>query len=769
MQIRQSLGQRWRKDVFFRLWTSIVASLALVSAVNTWLNIEALRADASTQLNERVENLTNVLVKTLARPLFDINTIALDSVSDAVALDPQILSLQVTSPDGTVLVKSGSGQKMTGRAVSRQRQVTYVTFDKTYVVGQLAVFLSAEDIEKKLDWQIFQAVISGVLLVLVMTLALFLAGRKLSKNFGELQRAVDHLARGDTHIALPNLGHEDQMGRMSQAVERFRTTIIQLRDVEHESATLLAEKSDIAGKLNAIYDGSNDAVMLLTERGFFDCNKRAMEMFGVSEKSQFVALHPSDISPPAQPDGQTSRAASEEKIGLAFQTGECRFEWLHAKRDGSVFPAEVLLSAFVYGGQRVLQATVRDITARKLIESELLDLNNALESKIELRTQEIRSTLVLLAQSQQTLQGIVDTALDAVIRANVHGIIVGWNAQASNIFGWSAQEALGRTLHETIIPQQHRQRHLQGMARFLPTGQSKVIDQRIEISALHRSGREFPIELALTQVALQDSGQVEFCAFIRDITQRKRAEEEIRTSLEKQRELVQLKSRFVAMASHEFRTPLATILSSTDLLNHYLDRLPPTERDGLFHSITLAVERMTKMLEDILTIGMDDAERMQFNPAPMDIALFCRALVDEVASKQGVGESMRSAIEFRTHGADTQGLFDATLMRHILENLLSNAQKYSPDGQMIDFTLDCGPDAFVFTVADRGIGVPQADMPRLFESFHRASNVGTIIGTGLGLAIVKRSVTLHTGTIAVSSVLGEGTVFLVTIPRSIRV
>jgi PAS domain S-box-containing protein len=507
--------------------------------------------------------------------------------------------------------------------------------------------------------------------------------------------------------------------------------------------------------------------MLLTEQGFIDCNKRAMEMFGVSEKSQFVALHPADISPPAQPNGRSSRTASEERILHAFETGECRFEWMHCTRHGTVFPAEVLLSAFDYGGQRVLQFTVRDITARKLIEKELHDLNNALESKIELRTQEMRATLGLLAQSQQTLQGIVDTALDAVIRADVRGTIVGWNAQAATIFGWSAHEALGRALHETIVPPQHREAHLHGMARLLSTGHSTVIDRRIEITAIDRSGREFPIELAITRVALQDTNQVEFCAFIRDITQRKRAEEEIQTSLEQQRELIQLKSRFVAMASHEFRTPLATILSSTDLLNHYLDRLPVPERDGLFQSITLAVERMTKMLEDILTIGMDEAERMYFNPVSLDIAQFCRALVDEVESKRTVGDSTHSEIRFTTEGYGAQGHFDATLMRHILENLLSNAQKYSPNGEVIDFTLVCGPEAFVFTVADHGIGVPQSDMPRLFESFHRASNVGTIFGTGLGLSIVKRSVNLHAGTIAVSSVLGQGTVFVVTLPRAV--
>ncbi len=197
---------------------------------------------------------------------------------------------------------------------------------------------------------------------------------------------------------------------------------------------------------------------------------------------------------------------------------------MHSRVDGSVFPAEVLLSAFDYEGRRVLQATVRDITERKRIEQELHELNTDLEARIELRTHEMRTTLSMLAESRQKLQGIVDTALDAVVRVDALGTIVGWNRQAETVFGWTTQEALGRPLHETIIPTQHRAAHQYGMDRFMRTDVSTVIDQRIEISALHRSGHEFPIELAITRVVLEDSSKFEFCSFIRDITQRKRAE-----------------------------------------------------------------------------------------------------------------------------------------------------------------------------------------------------------------------------------------------------
>ncbi|MCF8167475.1 MAG: PAS domain S-box protein [Rhodoferax sp.] len=408
---------------------------------------------------------------------------------------------------------------------------------------------------------------------------------------------------------------------------------------------------------------------------------------------------------------------------------------------------------------------VKDIAERERIDRELQALNNDLEVRIAVRTHEMRATLEMLAESQQKLQGIVDTALDAVVRVDASGTIVGWNLQAHLIFGWTPQQAIGRALHHTIIPKQHREAHLRGMARYILGGASTVIDRRIEITALHESGREFPIELAITRVSLIDPQKFEFCAFIRDITQRRQAEEEIRTSLERQRELNQLKSRFVSMASHEFRTPLATILSSTDLLAHYYARLPEHERTELFGAISLAVKRMTKMLEDILVIGKDEEDRIEFKPLPMALDAFCQSMVQEQLSELHGTGPLKHRLELSIQGDALHASFDEKLLRHIFGNLLSNAIKYSPNGGTVGFDVHAGEQVFTFQVRDQGIGIPETDLPQLFETFHRAANVGTIVGTGLGLAIVKRSVDLHGGSMEVRSALGQGTVFTVTLPR----
>jgi PAS domain S-box-containing protein len=245
-----------------------------------------------------------------------------------------------------------------------------------------------------------------------------------------------------------------------------------------------------------------------------------------------------------------------------------------------------------------------------------------------------------------------------------------------------------------------------------------------------------------------------------DVTERRRAEEEILRALEKERELNELKSRFVAMTSHEFRTPLATILSSAELLEHYGARLPAGEKEELYLSIRAAVDRMTKMLDNVLIIGKAEAEMLEFKPAPSDLAAFCENLAEEMRLAAGHGHTLDYSYE-GGHGAVS---VDEKLLRHVLANLISNAFKYSPQGGLVDFRVRVGGSEAAFEVADRGIGIPPEDQPRLFETFHRARNVGNISGTGLGLAIVKKSLDLHGGSIRFESEPGRGTCFRVTLP-----
>ncbi len=245
-----------------------------------------------------------------------------------------------------------------------------------------------------------------------------------------------------------------------------------------------------------------------------------------------------------------------------------------------------------------------------------------------------------------------------------------------------------------------------------------------------------------------------------DISERKRAEDDIRAALERQTELNALRSRFVSMTSHEFRTPLATIQSSAELLEHYGERMPAGERQELLQSIKTGVQRMAGMLDRILLIGQSDAQMLDFKPHPTDLSALCATLAEEARALLPP-DGLRLETDFAD--APAQGLFDEALLRHILSNLLSNAVRYSPDGGVIRFAVRRDGAATVFEVQDQGIGIPADELSHLFESFHRASNVGAIKGTGLGLAIVKKAVERHGGEISVQSAPGQGTCFTVRI------
>jgi PAS domain S-box-containing protein len=265
--------------------------------------------------------------------------------------------------------------------------------------------------------------------------------------------------------------------------------------------------------------------------------------------------------------------------------------------------------------------------------------------------------------------------------------------------------------------------------------------------------------------AIRDEGGCVYriAGIAEDITERKRAEEEVMKALEAERELNQLKSSFVAMTSHEFRTPLTAIQASAEMLERYRQRLPEEKQRNHFHRIGAAVERMTDMLEDVLVLSQAEAGKLEFQPAPLDLGQFCRSLVEDLrANAKNQQEIVLTEREIAPPEVPPQ--MDEKLLRHILSNLLSNSLKYSPAESTVEFELICDRDRAYFRIRDRGIGIPPHDLAHLFESFRRATNVGNIQGTGLGLAIVKRCVDLHGGEIQVESEVGCGTTFTVTLP-----
>ncbi|HYU69171.1 MAG TPA: ATP-binding protein [Burkholderiales bacterium] len=245
-----------------------------------------------------------------------------------------------------------------------------------------------------------------------------------------------------------------------------------------------------------------------------------------------------------------------------------------------------------------------------------------------------------------------------------------------------------------------------------------------------------------------------------DIDDRKRAEGELLAAVQREKELSEMKSKFVSTASHEFRTPLATMLSSAELLEHYSESLSPAEKVNLLQTIQSSAKRMKEMIDDVLTLGRAESGVLKLNLGPTNLRELCRRVVSEFRIAQG----SQHIITLDDRFDRLEAHMDERLLRHILNNLLSNAVKYSPPGSEVTFSLARRGEQAAIEIRDRGIGIPLEDQPRMFESFHRASNVENRPGTGLGLAIVKKAVELHGGEISLSSAVGSGTRFTVMLP-----
>ena len=245
-----------------------------------------------------------------------------------------------------------------------------------------------------------------------------------------------------------------------------------------------------------------------------------------------------------------------------------------------------------------------------------------------------------------------------------------------------------------------------------------------------------------------------------DITAQKRLEVEIAANLEKEREVSEMKTRFISVTSHEFRTPMAAAMVSADMLLNHFDRIAPAKRMEMLGRIMTSLHRMTAMLEDVLTLNRMDANRTEVRPAPIDLRSFAQSIIDEIR----LGDHDAHRFELHSAGDTAHVVSDINLLHHIFANLLSNAARYSPAGTDIVVRIKAEAGFVSVMVEDHGIGIPEADRERIFESFERGSNVGTIKGTGLGLNIVKRVAELLGGTIGVDAVEGGGSRFTVTFP-----
>ncbi|MBD2328779.1 PAS domain S-box protein [Alkalinema sp. FACHB-956] len=362
------------------------------------------------------------------------------------------------------------------------------------------------------------------------------------------------------------------------------------------------------------------------------------------------------------------------------------------------------------------------------------------------------------------LESVIVNANDAVVITEAEPVqlpgphIIYVNRAFTRMMGYEPEDVIGKTPRILQGPKTdlHTLEHIRSALHQWKSVLVEVINYR-------KDGSEIWVELSIFPVADQTGRYHYWVGIQRDITERKRAEADMKIALVKERELSELKSRFVSTTSHEFRTPLSTILSSADLLEYYAADGSPKKQLEHINRIQNAALNMNHLLNDILIIERAEAKKLKFDPIELELRSFCQALIEETQLNDRHQHPLRFMVT--PDAATLPAYMDERLFSQILNNLLSNALKYSPANQPVSVNLGWTTSQIILRIQDEGIGIPLEDQGRLFEPFHRATNVGSVSGNGLGLAIVKQSVDIHRGQIQIHSQVNVGTTIQVTLPR----
>ncbi len=623
---------------------------------------------------------------------------------EQAAVDTDSANIALVAMENRAFDLERQGQLKAAAAVLDSAE--YDKFKKAYSDGlnRIAAALRARTEERLARWrsQMLFAISSafvGIPVSLVAWLAVLRAGRR---YIAELQRTQEELRQAHAEVETRVEARTRELARTHESLEQ-------------------SEK-----RYRTLFESSSDALMTLSDKGFLDCNAATVRMFGCKDQGEFIGLHPSEISPPQQQWGQDSRPAADQKIATAFEKGMDQFEWTHRRQNGEDFPAEVLLTAFELGGQRILQATVRDLTERKKAEDWLRLQDNALRA-----------------------------AANAIVITDREGSVLSANPAFTALTGYSAEEVIGRNLRVLKSGKNDRSfyEHLWQTVLAGETWRGELINRR-------KDGSLYSEEMTITPVR-DATGQVgHLISMKQDITDRKRAEAELQQAKEAAEAASQAKGDFLATMSHEIRTPMNGIIGMTGLL---LDT--PLGREQREHAETVrgSAEALLIIINDILDFAKIEAGRMTIEPIPCNL----RDIVEEVAEMMAAKAEERGLDLVVRYAPDAPWRIvgDPGRIRQVLTNLAGNAIKFTEHGHVL-IDVECehrtGSEARLrVSVEDTGIGIPAEKFGQLFERFTQAdaSTTRRYGGTGLGLAISKQLVELMGGRLSVTSQPGEGSSF----------
>lgn len=469
-------------------------------------------------------------------------------------------------------------------------------------------------------------------------------------------------------------------------------------------------------------------------------NHRSGELFGYAE-GELEGMKVEALVPAARrSQHDASRAAYmkhpvRRSMGLGMDLSGCR-------KDGSTFPVEIALNVLPSQGDNLVMALITDITKRKQAEEQLARLNVELEMRVAERTRELKASQRLYHQIARNFPNGTINVFDRKLDYEF--------VEGRELFrrGVTSEQLVGTNYLDHLDPQ---------LGPLIRENLIQVFDGKDLTFEIEKDGNLYELQCVGLRGFMGEIHQI--LVVEHDITQQKQAEEDIRKALEKEKELNELKSRFVSMASHEFRTPLSTILTSLSLIAKYESPEDSEKRHKHLNRIRSSVHNLTSILNDFLSLDKLETGRVIAHPHPTDLPTLLAEVAEEMQAIAKAGQKVHTHFQ-----GISEVVLDPSMLRNILINLVSNAIKYSAEDKSVEIKCISQENKITIHVIDQGIGIPDTEKAHMFERFFRAKNATNIQGTGLGLNIIRKYLDLMQGDITFQSTENIGSTFTVTLP-----